>query len=420
MFEKYNLQDSILVISSYPPKGTTYGDRVVGVASFAKNSVAALSKVTGKKTIVLAEVFNKEEIYEEGNILVWRCWHRNSFGLYLSIVKGLLRFSKVKQLETQFEFNSFGTINTMLPYPPFLILLRIFGKSNYLTIHQVVIDLATLSGHLGFKKNSLSLKIMNFFLKHYYYFLAFGCQKIVVMEEELKKRLILLGVKEGKIAVIPHGVDLNIKTISQAKAKQKLGIRKNEKVVLLFGFLAWYKGSDLLIGAAKNSKAKIILAGGPNPNHLNERFYTDYINKLYSQARQTKNVFITDFVPEKEISNYYCAADLVVLPYRSYMSSSGPLSLALSYGKPFIVSKVLSDWCTNGRSFVPTELSLTKAINKTLSDKKLISKMAHESRELAKTRDFSVLAKDYLKLFSDEKISWDYSDHLNLAGSLAS
>ena len=37
------------------------------------------------------------------------------------------------------------------------------------------------------------------------------------------------------------------------------------------------------------------------------------------------------------------SADLVVLPYRGFMGSSGSLSQALSYGKPFMVSSKMQE-----------------------------------------------------------------------------
>ena len=53
---------------------------------------------------------------------------------------------------------------------------------------------------------------------------------------------------------------------------------------------------------------------------------------------------MTGFVPEKKIKTYYEVADVVLLPYRIFFSSSFPLSLAFSYEKPVLISKQLKNY----------------------------------------------------------------------------
>ena len=55
-----------------------------------------------------------------------------------------------------------------------------------------------------------------------------------------------------------------------------------------------------------------------------------------------ERIIITGFLNEKLLPYYFSAADLVILPYRVFISSSGPLSLAYSFKKPFIVAEPLS------------------------------------------------------------------------------
>jgi len=57
-------------------------------------------------------------------------------------------------------------------------------------------------------------------------------------------------------------------------------------------------------------------------------------------------------VSDEAIEYLFHQADLVVLPYLFSVSASGPLSLAMAYGKPVIVSKteffeeILGNQCT--------------------------------------------------------------------------
>ncbi len=49
--------------------------------------------------------------------------------------------------------------------------------------------------------------------------------------------------------------------------------------------------------------------------------------------------FHTRFIPDSEVAYYYAAADVVVLPYRR-IYQSGVLLMAMSYGKPVVVSDI--------------------------------------------------------------------------------
>ena len=45
------------------------------------------------------------------------------------------------------------------------------------------------------------------------------------------------------------------------------------------------------------------------------------------------------FIPESKLGLYYSAADVVVFPHTAGIASSGTLSLAIAYGRPFVVSR---------------------------------------------------------------------------------
>ena len=81
---------------------------------------------------------------------------------------------------------------------------------------------------------------------------------------------------------------------------------------------------------------------GPGLESLN--FIWDliiYFQSIKNKVHNNKRISMTGFVPEENISNYYSVADLCMIPYREFISSSGPLSLALSYQRPVILSKEL-------------------------------------------------------------------------------
>ena len=74
----------------------------------------------------------------------------------------------------------------------------------------------------------------------------------------------------------------------------------------------------------------------------------------------------TDFIPEKEVKYYFCAADAVVQPYRN-ATQSGVTPLAYHFEKPMIVTNVgaLPDYVQNGKTGLvaePNASSLAEAI----------------------------------------------------------
>jgi glycosyltransferase involved in cell wall biosynthesis len=59
----------------------------------------------------------------------------------------------------------------------------------------------------------------------------------------------------------------------------------------------------------------------------------------------------TDFVPNNEVANYFCATDLVALPYRD-ATQSGVTQIAYNFAKPMLVTNVggLAELVPNGKS----------------------------------------------------------------------
>lgn len=355
LINRYNQADSLIMISPFPPKGVTYGKGIGGLASYAKNTMMSLAKRlknTNRKVIILThKEHGQETYYQENNMLVVRCFDRDTFRLYSQLVTTLRHFDRVKQVSIQFEFAAYGGFIVASLFPILLSALRAEGKKISVVLHQVVDDLSSLSGHIGLAKGSVGLMIFNQLLKMYYRILGWTSHTLITLEETLAQRLstIVSEQDKGEIISIAHGVDTTLKPLAKKAARKKVAISNDEIVLISFGYLTWYKGTDLLIKAlpaiqkaAGKRKVRLILAGGPSETQSEKTHYQKFINKVTSLAVANPAVTITGFVKDEDISAYYSAADLVILPYRSYMSSSGPLSLAYTYGKPFLLSKPLT------------------------------------------------------------------------------
>lgn len=127
-------------------------------------------------------------------------------------------------------------------------------------------------------------------------------------------------------------------SISLEQARAALKIPVEDKVVLFFGFIRQYKGLDMLLEALgkvelKELNVKLLLAG---------EFYGDddlYQSLIQKYGLQDRVYLHTSFIPSDEVGKYFCAADVVVLPYRT-ATQSGITQVAYHFDLPMIVTRV--------------------------------------------------------------------------------
>jgi len=135
---------------------------------------------------------------------------------------------------------------------------------------------------------------------------------------------------------------------TKKESKIKLGISE-DNVMLFFGYVRAYKGLDVLLDAMplilKKMPAMLLIAG---EFYENEEKYRNKIRQLGLE----KNIRLySDYIPNEEISVYFSAADVVVLPYVS-ATQSAIVPVAYHFDKPVIVTDVggLSEVVNDGRT----------------------------------------------------------------------
>ena len=129
--------------------------------------------------------------------------------------------------------------------------------------------------------------------------------------------------------------------INKSTARKILNIDDNISIVLFFGFIRKYKGLDILfesISVLKKSnylkgQIKFLIAG---EFYEDRKSYDELITKL---GIEDDLILRTDFIPDSEVKNYLCAADVVIQPYRS-ATQSGVTPLAYHFEVPMIVTNV--------------------------------------------------------------------------------
>ena len=132
------------------------------------------------------------------------------------------------------------------------------------------------------------------------------------------------------------------------ESRMKLGIH-DDNVMLFFGYVRAYKGLAILLDAMprilKKISARLLIAG---EFYEDEEKYRNIIRKL---GLEEHIQLYSDYIPNEEISTYFSAADVVVLPYIS-ATQSAIVPVAYHFNKPVIVTNVggLAEVVTNGRT----------------------------------------------------------------------
>ena len=399
----YNCKESVLMISSYPDRNNRSIQKLNAVASYTDHLVPSLKThlaTQNRRLIILAEVLDTPCFYEEDGVLVIRCWYRNNLWLFPDLRAYTASFTEISRLFVQFEFNMFGKNISTLMFVAFMLWLRSKRYTTTVLLHQVLLDIGELSGHLNLGRRSLKTVLLNIALRCFYMLVAGISGSLVVHDSILKDRLGSITAKQ--VHVIPHGLGEHKERVSYDSARAELNVPPESFVVLCFGFITWYKGSDWIVDAfasncdvVHNNRLRLIMAGGKSANLQNEPHYQSFYQSVSDSAASCENIFVTGFIPDEKVALYMAAADVCILPYRTQMSASGPLALALSFGKPFILS-------SNLRGALATEdikdIMATHNVDSTdivfdLKTEDLLSKLFHlqsHPKELARLSKFSV------------------------------
>lgn len=213
------------------------------------------------------------------------------------------------------------------------------------------------------------------FLKHLYHpifkSLLHRADKIIAASPQLIEHSPLLSNFQSQCDVIPFGLDekqfqLNAETKAHA-AKIRL---EHGPYVIFIGRLVGYKGVDVLLEAAKNISAKVLVIGeGPLKEELEQKAY---------------GLLNVQFLGEVEnVLPYLAGSELLVLPSVTTAEAFGMVLLeAMACAKPIVSSRLptgISYVNRDGETGIQTEpgnpQALSSAINKILKDEKLKKQM---------------------------------------------
>ena len=388
-YHKY-MKKNLIIITPYPKTGK-YSHATSALASFNKNITDQLKE--DMNIIILADNENKKD---HGV----KAWRKNDFSNYFKLLKVIAGYKSIQNILIQFEWGVFGNnIFFVGFFPVFLLILKFLGKKTSVVLHGVSFDFKPIYGA------GLKTKLLNAGSYVFYSLVCLLSGKIVVTENYFKKQLSKLLFAENKVIFIPHGVDTAfIKKQNKYEKRINLGY---------FGFLHPYKGPKILLKLYENidkTKFSLNFFGGASPSLEKNKDYRQYLEGFNQKAKKLK-VFVSGFVKEKDLSQYFNKVDLVIFPYPSFISSSGMLAMTFSLEKPFILSRPLIGYFESPDfAYALKQTGLNKDdflfdFNRESFENRLnwaknnLDKLADFSRIMKEKRSWKKISKRYEKLF---------------------
>ena len=238
-------------------------------------------------------------------------------------------------LDTANPFSYIKTYREIRDWKPDVLIVRYwmsyFGQSlGYVTRkmkkHCKVISI--LDNVIPHEPRFLDTPLTRYFLK--------GSHGSVTLCEAVSEDLLRIR-PDARYTVIQHPLYSHFgNKLPREEAEAKLGISHGKKNILFFGLIREYKGLDILIKAFEmlpTDEYQLIIAGEPYGSF-------DKYQKLIDRLPQEKKVHMSlKYIKDSEVKDYFSAADVAVLPYRS-ATQSGISSVAYHFEVPMIVTDV--------------------------------------------------------------------------------
>lgn len=234
---------------------------------------------------------------------------------------------------------------------------------------------------------------------------------ITTWTQRLKRYLLKIGIPDEKIFVIPSGV--NIERFRPLKTrdhdyKEKLGFHKEGSVILYFGPLSAFRGTDTLVSAMpmilkKIPSAKLVVLAR-QPNNAGRHSRLERILEAQGSLRIVKGIQSQDMLIE-------CLdiADVVILPFRFWPHIECPLTVleAMAMEKPIVATYTgsIPEFVRHGETGILVNPGDREAIAKEaitlLTDKELSRKIGRRAREyVERFHDWNNITKQTMDIFN--------------------
>ena len=386
------LRPDLTLVSPFPPAGSIH-DGFSGVASYTANLATALAE-RGATVHVVAEHLDADAtapvVEHHDHLTVTRAFHRGPRALAHAARAAIDAGAPVTHV--QLEMFLYGGPATLAGLPLALARLRSAGQGPVVTLHQVLepasIDRSTVELH----RVSAPPVIARLGVAGLHQVVGRLAATTIVHEAPFADLV------PGAV-VIPHGLEMR-RSHDRAVAVEQLGLDPDLLTVVCFGFLAPYKGLELVLEAGELAAdaIQVVIAGGEHPRLAGRDDYADAL-----RDRHGHHARFTGWVPETEVSTWFTAADVAAYPYPKPFAASGSVALALAHRTPVLLSPPLARAMGAPSDLVmPTDPdSLAGALRRLAADRTHLDALAGWTDTLTSGRTWPEVADRHLHIYEE-------------------
>jgi len=237
---------------------------------------------------------------------------------------------------------------------------------------------------------------------------------VATLAEQTQLRF-LYKANDRKLEVIPPGVDTShFYPIPADEAKQFLGLKPEDRMVLFVGRIERLKGVDTLIRAMACVKWKgqgrpvhlAIIGGEPDVDSAKMTAEMSRLQKLSDELCMGQTVIFLGKRGQDTLPYYYSAAEVLVMP--SHYESFGMVALeAMACGTPVIASDIggLGFLVQDGETgfTIPDDEpdTMCEKLSLLLGDERLRVKMGQRAAEVALSYGWEKIAERIVGVYDD-------------------
>lgn len=391
------MRPDVTLVAPYPPAGERHGGHS-GVASYTANLAHGLVASGLDVEVVAPELDGDPETFSDGPIRVRRAFPLGPRALPRAMRAAAERSPRVVHL--QFELFLYGGPSSLAGLLPALGPgKRALGDTPLVTtMHQVVEPSTIDRRYTRLHRVATPAVVARSGIAGVQAAITRASAATIVHEEPFRR--VLPGA-----TVIPHGIE-QATPVDRATARERLGLG-DRFVVLCFGFLAPYKGIELVLEAARDLPAgiEVVVAGGEHPRMEAGGGFGAELRLQYADVAR-----FTGWVPDGDVASWFGAADLAVFPYPKPFASSGVLALALAHGTPVLLSPALAR-CAGAPNVLAAPMTprpLARRIIALADDAAALEELRGWSAVLAAGRQWDAVAQRHAELYEEVL---DVDDH---------
>lgn len=266
---------------------------------------------------------------------------------------------------------------------------RLFGTASLLVEHNVEYRrIADQVPELG--------EAARLYLKRIEVDLANSCDQVIAVSEPDRKQLIQAGVHGGKLAMIPHGVDLDaFRDAAPVDLRARCKIPPDHAVLVFHGIYSYPPNLD----------AVRELSGVLLPN-LAEAGHPAHVVAIGPEAPDETLAGVTFTGPVTDLAGHLKGADLAVIPLRSGGGTRMKILDDFAAGVAVVsTAKGMEGIAvTPGRELIVADDpdAMARAVIDLLADPAHRAELAERARQWVADYDWRTIARRYVALFTRE------------------